>query len=155
MGFGCKDFLYGNNAMKFSTYEVRTEEEFIGNILLIVCDYSSYTNNEALKALWVEAQEFSDCTTEEEKNRCFENAKEIFICQKESFDAFLSKSKEIFSKFCSSEEIGDDMMHIQEIIAHTKNHLDSIFVLSDDFSSYVVFIKQKDRYMLFSWMDVI
>lgn len=147
--------------MSFEVYEARSEEEHVGNILLVISDEEYRSDNDALMALWIEAQEYSAQTDEREKTRDFKRAKEGFLYREISVDEFTLKARNNFSKL---EQYPGEVIYsmpeeglefIRQKIFRCLDQTENIYVLEEDFSSYFIFFTGNYFNMLFSWDDVI
>jgi len=140
--------------LKFTTLEARTEEELIGNLLLVHLHHCTLNQADALKALWIEVEEYTADFTEDLKNNHFYSAKKHFYFKEIQVEAFFIKLHTISSKFdkCSNKT-KKDVKLIEDFLLKIK--INSISILEDDFDDYSVFISLKNEYIFFSWTDVI
>jgi len=140
--------------LKFTTLEARTEEELIGNLLLVYLHHCTLNQADALKALWLEVEEYSNQISESTKNDHFYAAKKHFYFKEIQVEAFFIKLHTISSKFdkCSNKT-KKDVKLIEDFLLKIK--INSISILEDDFDDYSVFISLKNEYIFFSWTDVI
>jgi|GEM_PF-2794575 len=142
--------------LKFTTLEARTEEELIGNLLLVHLHHCTLNQADALKALWLEVEEYSDQISENTKNDHFYAAKKHFYFKEIQVEAFFIKLHTISSKFdkCSNKT-KKDVKLIEDFLLSSKNKISLISILHDEFDDYDVFISLENEYVFFSWIDVI
>jgi len=140
------------------TFEVRTEEEGIGNLLLVITNQDFASEEDALKSLWIEAQEYSKNTPLELIESDYLKESKSFALSHVSEEDFKSRLNGIFNLFDSYnhrlEEVPDrSFVQIKEQVM--KSAVSKVLILEDDFTTYSVFVASNSSKALFSWCDVI
>ena len=148
--------------MVTKSYEVRSEEELVGNLLLVVTTEIFSSDESALKYLWIAAQEYSNLTSSEVIEKDYSKKCKNFSFKKSNIGAFRDKLNDILFKVKSygqtlEESPAGALIYIKELLLKKiDTDADSnLLLLEDDFSTYSVFISSKSCSVIFSWNDVI
>ncbi|MCK4842661.1 MAG: hypothetical protein KAT04_12395 [Methylococcales bacterium] len=146
--------------MVTKSYEVRSEDEGIGNMLLVITDDSYASDEQALKSLWVEAQEFNEQTLLEVIDGGYEKESKGFELKKLSDKVLEGRLKELFNIMGSyhgqlEESPEKSLMRMKEYFSKNTVLDNKVLLLENDFSTYSVFIANDYSKALFSWCDVV
>ncbi|MCV2885504.1 hypothetical protein OE749_12440 [Aestuariibacter sp. AA17] len=138
--------------MSISVYEYRSEEEHVGNLMLISSEKNMVEIKEILKALWIEAENYSSGTPNSKKEKDFEDFYQsislVKISKAES-EYKISSVVNRLSKFEPKTNVRLDVALVRNI------NFEESYLIEESFSSLLMlFIGQRECYM-FSWVDVI
>lgn len=141
-----------------NVFEVRSEEEGVGNLLLVITAKDYTSDDEALKSLWVEAQEYGEDTPIEKIESDYLQGCKSFELKNVLAKDFESRLNDIFCLFESYnqplEEIPEhSFLKIKESAMKCAGC--SVMLLEDDFTTYSAFIVDGSSKALFSWCDVV
>ena len=144
--------------MDMKTFEVRSEEEHVGNLLFVVAFQEFESNDEALKCLWVEAQEYRESALVEFIEMEYLNDRSKFQFKTIDENKFEERLVNIFRLFDSyghplEESCANSFSIIREVVMGSGGR--KIILLEDDFSTYSALIINESSRALFLWNDVI
>ncbi|OZG69943.1 hypothetical protein BTA51_28600 [Hahella sp. CCB-MM4] len=145
--------------MKVKEYEIRSEEEKIGNILLIESSKSYNSKDDAFEDLWIIAQEYSSSTDRSKMEADYKKEMVRFIMEQVDADSVTDRISEIIERFKNDNVaikcMPEDAVH--EIKGFLKKGFKQreIFVLEDDFDEYTIVSWEKYSSFMFSWNDII
>ncbi len=144
---------------EFQTVEIRSEEEFTGNILWLSCQKELVDFDAALMSLWIEAQEYSSEYNESEKLSDYRREEKLFLYEEMSVDQCTNKVNQYLDKVYS-RRLDESFVitldgKIVDHISFPSITADSIVkVLECNSTDFSVFIIGARKYMLFCWTDV-
>src|SRR5690606_10084636 len=132
--------------MSIKTFEVRSEEEGVGNLLLVVTDQDFASDGETLKSLWIEAQEYDDQIQLDVIESDYLKEHKDFKLKEVSAEDFKSRLDCLFSIIESYDQKLEELP--EKSLAYMKEFLagkgcaanSKILLLDDDFSTYSAFI---------------
>ncbi|GAA6151568.1 hypothetical protein [Pseudoteredinibacter isoporae] len=143
--------------MSMNIFEVRSEDEGIGNLLFVVVKQDFTSDDEILKLLWIEAQEYNESTPIDKIESDYSRKRKNFKLSGVDTKDFKSRLKDIFSLFESYDQIleefpGGSFSKIKEEMV--KVYSGRVILLEDDCATYCAFISNGSSKALFSWCDV-
>jgi hypothetical protein len=140
-------------------YEIRSDEENIGNVLWVVEDRVNGNDEDYLKKLWIEAEEYADCADQEYVSKQYLKDKKAFKDSEVSLDNFLGRAETLIQKIVKSEDaiclMSGDEFEVKKLKLPDLQGDAIARVLLDDFSSLMVFVEDRKTAMLFCWNDVV
>lgn len=143
--------------MKLETKEFRSEEEFIGNLLLVrAFETEGISGEEILVELWSEAEEFAPDTEKCFKLDLYKKDKEKYLLKQIELPIFIKKISEISKKFENLVDgISEEAFAILSSVMEQSQTNESILLLEDVYQAYSVVITCRNLSLFFSWQDVI
>jgi len=145
--------------MKFNTYEIRSDDEYTGNIFWITCSKENLSPDDALKSLWVEACEYPKEYSIDKINQDYRTEEKRFLNETMSVQEFLIKANMYISRIYEKNAVNDIMVQgkpsNEYFFFPRLSKKASIRVLESDSFDLTVFISDDDSYIYFFWTDVV
>ncbi|MBF7073957.1 hypothetical protein ISG33_11155 [Glaciecola sp. MH2013] len=147
--------------MKLKEIEFRSEEEFVGNILIVVSESKPISVNIELKRLWITAQDYHNGYPEkliETEFKEFERGITIKPKGVEEFKVRIEqkiKLIEDYLKKCQFEPTQNKAYELKNIVYTNLHTSTSVYILLDDLTEYCALVLSDANSMLVCWDDVV
>lgn len=138
--------------MSARVYEYRSEEEYIGNLLLVSSKKVEIEKKSLLKVLWIEAEEYASDTPVYRVDKDFEDFYKSVELRKLSRDECNSKISAVIQKFSEFKFKAEENLD-EELF--TNIIFEDSYLVEEDFSCLQLFLIGRHECHLFSWMDVV